>query len=130
MMANLANIPTVSVIAAWCDFQVDDDVAGLLTLLGAKTSTQTRSIIAAIAEQLFGSTSQKWLFPPDVCPSPALQAKAGMLGAVVRLTHEKRARRQKAMDLKGRWDERACGNTARRGTSLPDDQFIISFGPS
>ena len=35
-MAELANMPTVSEIASWCDFEKSDDLAGLLTLLVPK----------------------------------------------------------------------------------------------
>ena len=51
-MAEWANMPTVSEIAAWSDSEEDDDLAGLLTLLGARTSINTR-IISAIPEQIF-----------------------------------------------------------------------------
>ena len=85
--------------AHWCDSEDDDDLAGLLTLWGAKTSTRTR-ITTAISEQLFEWTIQKWRLRFDECPSLALKAKAGTLGALARPAQEKRARQQRAMDLR------------------------------
>ena len=97
-ITGVANMPAVSEIAAWCYFEESDDLAVLLTLLGAKATTKT-SIFAAIPEPLLEWTFQKWRLPSGDSPSPVLQAKAGLMGAVARLTQDRRAERQKAMEL-------------------------------
>ena len=83
-MGELAKMPTVSEIASWCDFEESDDLAGLLTLLGAKTTTKTR-ILGAIPQQSFESAIEKWRLPSGDSPSPVLQAKAGLMEAVAGL---------------------------------------------
>ena len=96
-MAELANMPTVSEIASWCDFEESDDLAGLFTLLDAKTTTKTR-ILGAIPQQSLESAIEKWRLPSGDGPSQVLQAKAGLLGAVARLAQERRVERQKMGD--------------------------------
>ena len=97
-MAELENMPTISEIAAWCDFEECDDLARLLTLLGAKPTTKTR-IFSAIPQELLESTNQKWRLPTGESPNPILQTKAVMLEAVARITHRRRADRQKTIEL-------------------------------
>ena len=94
-MVELATMPTVSEIASCCDFEESDDLTGLLTLLGAKTTPKTR-ILGASPQQSFELAIKKSRLPSG----PVLQAKAVLMGAVARLALEKALSGRKAMELK------------------------------
>ena len=57
-------------------------------------------ILGAIPQQSFESAIEKWRLPSGDSPSPVLQAKAGLMGAVAGLAQERLVERQKAMELK------------------------------
>ena len=83
------SLSTISEIAAWCDFEESDDLAELLTLLGAKPTTKTR-IFSAIPQKLLESTIQKWRLPSGGS-QPSLTGQSGDVGGSG-ATHARQAR--------------------------------------
>ena len=96
-MAELANMPTVSEIAYSCEFEENKRFGRATLFAGCHTSNQNPHFRGHHQAPL--GVDDSGMAPSGDSPSLVLQATAGLMGAVARLTQERHAERQKAMEL-------------------------------